>query len=114
HQTNQPGSPGKLFESQAGSLWPPELRCEDGVKSPCAVNLHNAVMVSQQRLRGGVAQLSSARMNEVCAALALLFGLRFRLAFRLSDIPPRPALPCVLFPDQLSCAVFSNRVQLFS
>ena len=39
------------------------------MKSPCAVNLHNAVTVSQQRLGKRVAQLSSARMNEVCAAL---------------------------------------------
>jgi hypothetical protein len=39
------------------------------MKSPCAVNLHNAVTVSQQRLGKRVAQLSPARMNEVCAAL---------------------------------------------
>ncbi len=50
------------------------LNEEDGMKSPCAVNLHNAVTVSQQRLGKRVAQLSSARMNEVCAAL-LLFGV---------------------------------------
>jgi mRNA interferase MazF len=42
------------------------LHEEDGMKSPCAVNLHNAVTVSQQRLGKRVAQLSSARMNEVC------------------------------------------------
>jgi hypothetical protein len=43
-----------------------------GVEGPAvvtsAVNLHNAVTVSQQRLGKRVAQLSSARMNEVCAA----------------------------------------------
>jgi hypothetical protein len=39
------------------------------MKSPCAVNLHNAVTVSPQRTGKRVAQLSSARMNEVCAAL---------------------------------------------
>jgi mRNA-degrading endonuclease toxin of MazEF toxin-antitoxin module len=39
------------------------------MKSPCAVNLHDAVTVSQQCLGKRVAQLSSARMNEVCAAL---------------------------------------------
>ena len=50
------------------------LNEEDGMKSPCAVNLHNAVTVSQKRLGKRVAQLSSARMNEVCAAL------RFALA----------------------------------
>ena len=44
------------------------------MKSPGAVNLHNAVTVSQQRLGKRVAQLSSARMNEVCAALRFPLG----------------------------------------
>ena len=47
---------------------------EDGMKSPCAVNLHNAVTVSQRRLGRRVAQLSAARMNEVCAALRFSLG----------------------------------------
>ena len=47
---------------------------EDGMKSPCAVNLHNAVTVSQERLGRRVAQLSAARMNEVCAALRFSLG----------------------------------------
>ena len=42
---------------------------EDGMKAVCAVNLHNAVTVSQQRLGKCVARLSSSRMTEVCAAL---------------------------------------------
>jgi mRNA interferase MazF len=50
------------------------LNEEDGMKSPCAVNLHNAVTVSQQRLGKRMAQLSSARMNEVCAALRFSLG----------------------------------------
>jgi mRNA interferase MazF len=50
------------------------LNEEDGMKSPCAVNLHNAVTVSQQRLGRRVAQLSHARMNEVCAALRFSLG----------------------------------------
>jgi mRNA interferase MazF len=50
------------------------LNEEDGMRSPCAVNLHNAVTVSQQRLGKRVAQLSSARMNEVCAALRFSLG----------------------------------------
>ncbi len=50
------------------------LNKEDGMKSPCAVNLHNAVTVSQQRLGKRVAQLSPARMNEVCAALRFSLG----------------------------------------
>lgn len=47
---------------------------EDGMKSPCAINLHNAVTVSQQRLGKRLAQLSSARMSEVCAALRFSLG----------------------------------------
>ena len=50
------------------------LNEEDGMKSACAVNLHNAVTVSQQRLGKRVAQLSSARMSEVCAALRFSVG----------------------------------------
>jgi len=50
------------------------LNEDDGMKSPCAVNLHNAVTVSQQRLGKRVAQLSAARMNEVCAALRFSLG----------------------------------------
>jgi hypothetical protein len=38
-------------------------------KSPCAVDLHNAVTVSQQRLGKRVAQLGSARMDEAWGAL---------------------------------------------
>ena len=50
------------------------LNEEDGMKSPCAMNLHNAVTVSQQRPGKRVAQLSLARMNEVCAALRFSLG----------------------------------------
>jgi mRNA interferase MazF len=50
------------------------LNEEDGMKSPCAANLHNAVTVSQERLGKRVAQLSSARMREVCAALRFAVG----------------------------------------
>ena len=50
------------------------LNEEDGMKSPCAVNLHNAVTVSQHRLGKRLAQLSPARMNEVCAALRFSLG----------------------------------------
>jgi hypothetical protein len=44
------------------------------MKSSCAVNLHNAVTVSQQRLGKRVAQLSSARMNEVCVLCGSLWA----------------------------------------
>jgi mRNA interferase MazF len=47
---------------------------EDGMKGPCAVNLHNAVTVSQERLGKRVARLSSSRMNEVCGALRFTLG----------------------------------------
>jgi len=50
------------------------LNEEDGMKSPCAVNLHNAVTVSLQRVGKRVAQLSAARMDEVCAALRFSLG----------------------------------------
>jgi mRNA interferase MazF len=50
------------------------LNEDDGMKSPCSVNLHNAVTVSQERLGRRVAQLSSARMNEVCSALRFSLG----------------------------------------
>ena len=47
---------------------------EDGMKACCAVNLHNPVTVSQNRLGKRVAQLSSIRMNEICAALRVSLG----------------------------------------
>ena len=47
---------------------------EDGMKAPCAVNLHNAVTVSQRRLGRRVIQLSSLRMSEICAALRFSLG----------------------------------------
>jgi mRNA interferase MazF len=46
----------------------------DGMKKPCAVNLHNMVTVSQQRLGKRVARLSSVRMGEICAALFFSIG----------------------------------------
>jgi mRNA interferase MazF len=50
------------------------LNEDDGMKAPCAVNLHNAVTVSQNRLGKRVAQLGSPRMKEVCAALHFSLG----------------------------------------
>jgi mRNA interferase MazF len=47
---------------------------EDGMKSRCAINLHNAVTVSRQRLGKRVAHLSESRMNEVCSALRFALG----------------------------------------
>jgi len=50
------------------------LDTEDGMKAPCAVNLHNAVTVSQQRIGRRVARLEARRMNEVCLALRFSLG----------------------------------------
>lgn len=51
-----------------------QLDEEDGMKSHSAINLHNTVTVSKDRLGKRVAQLSSARMNEVCRALRFTLG----------------------------------------
>lgn len=45
------------------------LNEDDGMKSACAVNLHNAVTVPQKQLGRRVAQLSASRMREICSAL---------------------------------------------
>ena len=50
------------------------LNEDDGLKAPCAVNLHNPVTVSQERLGRRLTQLSPARMNEICAALRFSLG----------------------------------------
>ena len=47
---------------------------EDGMKGPCAVNLHNVVTVDQRKLGRRVAQLDPGRMREVCAALGFSLG----------------------------------------
>ena len=46
----------------------------DGMKTHCAVNLHNVVTVTQSRLGRRVAQLSSIRMAEICGALRFSLG----------------------------------------
>jgi mRNA interferase MazF len=50
------------------------LNEEDDMKAPCAVNLHNVITVSQNRLGKRVAQLSSIRMQEICVALRFSVG----------------------------------------
>jgi mRNA interferase MazF len=50
------------------------LNEEDGMKAPCAVNLQNAVMISQERLGRRVARLGSVRMSEICSALWFSLG----------------------------------------
>jgi mRNA interferase MazF len=46
----------------------------DGMKKPCAVNLHNMVTVSQQRLGRRVGRLSDVRLGEICAAVRFSIG----------------------------------------
>lgn len=46
------------------------LGVEDGMRQPCAVNLHNLVTVAPARLGPRLARLDSERMRRVCAALA--------------------------------------------
>ena len=55
---------------------PSEVRLgpEDGMRQVCAVNLHNLVTIRQESLGRRVAQLTPARMREVCAALAFALG----------------------------------------
>jgi mRNA interferase MazF len=50
------------------------LDIDDGMKGHCAVNLHNAVTVSQARLGRRVGNLSAARMEQVCEALRFSLG----------------------------------------
>lgn len=46
----------------------------DGMRQPCAVNLHGAVTVRQRLLGTCIARLSPQRMAEVCAALGFALG----------------------------------------
>jgi mRNA interferase MazF len=47
---------------------------QDGMKTPCAVNLHNTVTVSKSRLGKRVTQLPPTQMKEICAALSFTLG----------------------------------------
>jgi mRNA interferase MazF len=47
---------------------------DDGMKQPCAVNLHNVVTVRRNGLGRRVARLPQDRMREVCSALAFALG----------------------------------------
>jgi mRNA interferase MazF len=43
---------------------------EDGMRQPCAVNLHNLMTIGPQSLGRRLAQLSPRRMREICTALS--------------------------------------------
>ena len=47
---------------------------QDGMKSECAVNLHNTVTVPQNRLGRRITQLSPSRMAEICRAVQFSLG----------------------------------------
>jgi mRNA interferase MazF len=55
---------------------PSEVRLneDDGMNEPCAVNLHNVIIVPQDLMGKRVAQLGSRRMNEICTALQFAVG----------------------------------------
>ena len=50
------------------------LDIDDGMKRPCAVNLHNLVTVAQARVGRRLASLSAERLAQVCAALRFSLG----------------------------------------
>jgi mRNA interferase MazF len=50
------------------------LNEEDGMKGPCAINLHNVITVRQSELGRRVTQLSAPRMREICEALRFALG----------------------------------------
>ena len=50
------------------------LDTNDGMKKPCAVNLHNLVTVAKSGLGRHVATLGGERMREICAAIAFAIG----------------------------------------
>jgi mRNA interferase MazF len=50
------------------------LSTEDGMKAPCAVNLHNAITVKKDLLGKRLTQLHWSRMREICAALGFSLG----------------------------------------
>jgi mRNA interferase MazF len=50
------------------------LDVADGLKTKCAVNLHNVVTVPQARVGRRVASLGDARMREACLALRFSLG----------------------------------------
>ena len=47
---------------------------DDGMKTTCAVNLHNVVTVSRARLGKRVARLNTVRLQQICDALRFSLG----------------------------------------
>jgi mRNA interferase MazF len=47
---------------------------DDGMKQPCAVNLHNVMTVPKADIGRRVTQLDPERLREICRALAFALG----------------------------------------
>jgi mRNA interferase MazF len=52
------------------------LGIEDGMKQPCAVNLHNLVTVPKRGLGRRVARLDERRLAQLCGAIWFALGCR--------------------------------------
>jgi mRNA interferase MazF len=52
------------------------LGTEDGLKQPCAINLHNIVTVPKEGLGRRVAQVNEQRLDQICSAIAFALGCR--------------------------------------
>lgn len=50
------------------------LDVPDGMKGPCAVNLHNIATVAHERVGRRVATLTAARMEAICASARFALG----------------------------------------
>jgi mRNA interferase MazF len=50
------------------------LGAEDGLRQPCAVNLHNIVTVPRTGLGRRVAQLDPRRLDQICSAIGFALG----------------------------------------
>jgi mRNA interferase MazF len=50
------------------------LGVDEGMKQPCAANLHNLVAVRRDAIGRRLGQLTPGRMREVCMALAFALG----------------------------------------
>jgi len=50
------------------------LTQQDGMKHPCAVNLHNIVTVRRAHLGRRLGMLNPERLTELCAALGFALG----------------------------------------
>ena len=69
---------------------PPEviLDVDDGMRVRCAVNLHNALTVSQQRLGKRIASLSPDDLLPKTSELKKYFGISYHYA---SGLKPKPS-----------------------